>query len=271
MTHLLDDIKWLIELAWKQSASDIYVQSQLLEGVIYLKKSHQMIYIGTISKPTIMCWMRHLLIISNLSLNQTTYPMELMIQHHGRRLRVVISMTIHGIYIHMRPLIDVLSLENILTQQPQLSLIQQFQALKEGHIIIYGQSGQGKTTLLHAILNDLSKNTHNILTYENPIEIINEALCQIEFDAPSNIHHLIKVALRQNFDSIALGELRDQHSELIFTKLINSGHLFLTTCHAQDLISLKYTLKAVCSYLSKPNLFIQVHEKKIIRLDIEHV
>ena len=109
-----------------------------------------------------------------------------------------------------------------------------------GLIIVAGAAGQGKSTTARAILQKLNETTAlRVVTIEDPIEyLFQEDKCQFEqrevgVDTASFADG-IRNAVRQDPDVIFLGEIRDRESILAGMQAAETGHLVLTTLHADS-------------------------------------
>ncbi|MDP2990071.1 MAG: GspE/PulE family protein, partial [Kiritimatiellota bacterium] len=105
-----------------------------------------------------------------------------------------------------------------------------------GIIIVSGPTGSGKTTTLYAALQQLNKSRSNILTIEDPIEYHIPDIGQIQVKPKigltfaSGLRHI----LRQDPDTILVGEIRDLETAEIAVRASLTGHLVFTTLHTND-------------------------------------
>lgn len=104
-----------------------------------------------------------------------------------------------------------------------------------GLLIVCGPTGSGKTTTLYAVLNELNTGTRNIVTVENPVEYRVPEFHQINIDN-NNITFAtaLKTVLRQDPDVVMVGEIRDQETANIAVQAAMTGHLVVTTLHANS-------------------------------------
>lgn len=103
---------------------------------------------------------------------------------------------------------------------------------KNGLILLSGPTGSGKTTTLFSLLNDIKKNAVNIKTIEDPIEYTLKGITQIEVTPKLSFAEILKAVLRQDPDVILVGEIRDEETAKICIKAASTGHLVLSTTHA---------------------------------------
>ena len=107
-----------------------------------------------------------------------------------------------------------------------------------GLILVVGPTGSGKTTTLYSMLNQLNDVEKNILTIEDPVEYelqgINQS--QINYKAGLDFASALRAFLRQDPDIIMVGEIRDHDTAEIAIRASLTGHLVLSTLHANTAV-----------------------------------
>jgi len=103
-----------------------------------------------------------------------------------------------------------------------------------GIILTSGPTGSGKTTTLYSVLNKLNSETVNITTIEDPVEIKIEGINQVQVNAKAEVTFAstMRAILRQDPDIIMLGEIRDIETLEAAVDASLTGHLVLSTVHA---------------------------------------
>lgn len=102
-----------------------------------------------------------------------------------------------------------------------------------GLFIITGPTGSGKTTTLYAVLNELNDVSCNIITLEHPVEYRIADFHQIDIDEQTmTFAKGLRAVLRQDPDVIMVGEIRDFETATIAIQAATTGHLVLSTMHA---------------------------------------
>ena len=127
-----------------------------------------------------------------------------------------------------------------------LDLLQAAMTRDQGLILITGPTGSGKTTTLYALLNSVNAENLNIQTIEDPIEYEIEGLNQTQTDPVHDIDFAqgLRRLMRADPDIILIGECRDEETASAAVNAALTGHLVLTTLHAND------CLRAVSRFIS---------------------
>jgi general secretion pathway protein E len=107
-----------------------------------------------------------------------------------------------------------------------------------GIILVSGPTGAGKTTTLYASVNSLDQTERNILTVEDPVEYRFSNINQIQVNPRSGITFAsgLRSMLRLDPDVILIGEIRDAETANIAIQSALTGHLVLSSIHANDAV-----------------------------------
>lgn len=105
-----------------------------------------------------------------------------------------------------------------------------------GMILVVGPTGSGKTTTLYSLIRILNKPQINIATIEDPVEYKVQGVNQIQVNNDTNLTFAqgLKSIVRQDPDIILVGEIRDNETVEIAVNAALTGHLLLSTFHAND-------------------------------------
>jgi len=131
---------------------------------------------------------------------------------------------------------EVQSLETL--DCPQI--FRQIAALQRGLVLVTGPTGSGKSTTLAAIIDYKNQTEHgHILTIEDPIEFIHESrkclVNQREIDRDTNsFKQALRSALREDPDTILVGELRDLETISLALTAAETGHLVFASLHTRS-------------------------------------
>lgn len=105
-----------------------------------------------------------------------------------------------------------------------------------GMVLVTGPTGSGKTVSLYSCLNILNKEDVNICTAEDPAEINLPGVNQVTMNEKAGLTFAaaLKSFLRQDPDTILVGEIRDLETADIAIKAAQTGHMVLSTLHTND-------------------------------------
>jgi type IV pilus assembly protein PilB len=106
----------------------------------------------------------------------------------------------------------------------------------QGAILVTGPTGSGKTTTLYAALAELNTPDRTIITVEDPVEYELEGVKQVQVNPRTGLTFAsgLRAMVRADPDVIMVGEVRDAETAQISTESALTGHLVLTTLHAND-------------------------------------
>ena len=105
-----------------------------------------------------------------------------------------------------------------------------------GIMLVTGPTGSGKTTTLYSTLKYLSKPEVNIVTIEDPVEMVFEDFNQVSVRPQIDITFAsaLRTVLRQDPDIVMVGEIRDGETAENAVQAALTGHLVLSTLHTND-------------------------------------
>ncbi len=108
-----------------------------------------------------------------------------------------------------------------------------------GMVLCAGPTGSGKTTTLYATLTEISDDTRNVMTIEDPVEYVFPSINQIQTNEQAGLTFAtgLRSILRQDPDVILVGEIRDVETARIAVQSALTGHLVLSSLHATDSVS----------------------------------
>ncbi|MEC8380169.1 MAG: type IV-A pilus assembly ATPase PilB [Myxococcota bacterium] len=230
--------------AIRKNASDIHIEpyeKQLriryrIDGVLY-----------EVMKPPVKlksAIISRLKIMSNLDIAERRLPQDGRIKMkmgRGKEMdfRVSVLPVMWGEKIVMR-LLDKSNLQLDMTklgfEEIELAKFKEATSKPYGMVLVTGPTGSGKTTTLYSTLSELNKSTTNLCTTEDPIEFNLFGINQVQMheDIGLNFASTLRSFLRQDPDTIMVGEIRDFETAEIAVKAALTGHLVLSTLHTND-------------------------------------
>ncbi|MEY2905585.1 MAG: Flp pilus assembly complex ATPase component TadA [Verrucomicrobiota bacterium] len=129
-----------------------------------------------------------------------------------------------------------LDLETLQMPPDIYEYIQEVIEKPNGIFIVCGPTGSGKTTTLYACLNKINTIDSKLLTAEDPVEYEIDGIMQVPVNEAAGLTFasVLRAFLRQDPDRIMIGETRDLETAQIAIQASLTGHLVLTTLHAND-------------------------------------
>jgi type II secretory ATPase GspE/PulE/Tfp pilus assembly ATPase PilB-like protein len=159
----------------------------------------------------------------------------------GRKtdLRVAIMPT-HGGYedmvLRLLPEYQVLKLDQIGMEPENLERFRKVIEQPHGIVLCVGPTGSGKTTTLHAALAHVKGPTMKVWTAEDPVEITQEGIRQVQMHAQIGLtfERALRAFLRCDPDVVMIGEIRDRETADAAVEASLTGHLVLSTLHTNS-------------------------------------
>ncbi len=240
-------LKEILEYAVDLNASDIHIEPQennirirlRIDGVLVEK-------FGRLPKTVLPELIAHIKILAKLRIDETRRPQDgrILVTIKGKKfdLRVATSPTIHGEKAVIRILpknTHILSIEETGMRGKALSDFKKALNVTAGIILITGPTGSGKTTTLSTALHKLNTEGVNIITIEDPVEIVVPGTTQIQVNAQIGLTfaNILRSVLRQDPDIIMVGEIRDKETAELAVQAALTGHLVLSTLHTNNAAS----------------------------------
>lgn len=183
-------------------------------------------------------------------------------------LRVSVLPTVFGERIVMR-ILDrggiSFDLDKLGIPERELKQLEAAVDASQGLVLVTGPTGSGKSTTLYGVLRRLNKPDVNILTAEDPVEFTVEGIGQVQVkdDIGLTFSSALRSFLRQDPEVILVGEIRDRDTADIAIKASLTGHLVLSTLHANDSIGTVVRLQnmGVPGYLVGSSLTLVVAQR----------
>lgn len=151
-----------------------------------------------------------------------------------------------------------------------LNLIHASLALNTGMILSTGPTGSGKTTTLYSYLNIFNEPHHKIITLEDPIEYQLEGITQSQINPKREYTFAsgLRAILRQDPDIVMIGEIRDNETAVTAAQAALTGHLLLSTLHANSALETVARLRNIGlpSYMIAPSLALLMSQRLVRRV-----
>lgn len=131
---------------------------------------------------------------------------------------------------------QIVSLSTLHLSQPCLHFLQNVFNNPQGLFLVTGPTGSGKTTTLHAGLEEILHKQVNVTTIEDPVEYLLEGAAQVQVNEKCGFTFAaaLRAILRQDPDVIMVGEIRDKETAQIALRAAQTGHLVVSTLHTNS-------------------------------------
>ena len=187
-------------------------------------------------------------VLAELDIAERRIPQDgsFRVESGGREidLRVSIMPSIHGEdavirILDKRAMIEAygaLTLEALGFDAPSLATLRTLAQEAYGMLLVTGPTGSGKTTTLYAALTEIHNGREKIITIEDPVEYQLPGILQIPVNEKKGLTFAkgLRSILRHDPDKIMVGEIRDRETAEIAVQSALTGHLVLTTVHANN-------------------------------------
>lgn len=181
-------------------------------------------------------------VISRLNIAERRLPQDgkckLKIRGKSLELRVATIPTVQGECAVMRLLAagSAMPLDKLNLSEINYDKIIELSSHPHGLFLVVGPTGSGKTTTLHAVLGHINLPERKIWTAEDPVEITQPGLQQVQMLPKINFTFAtaMRAFLRADPDVILIGEMRDEETASIGVEASLTGHLVLSTLHTNS-------------------------------------
>jgi general secretion pathway protein E len=233
----------ILSYAFEQRASDIHFEPKRELTLVRLRIDGILHDVHLIPKIVYQAVISRIKLLSGLNLAEKRRPQDGRIKRDqgGREieLRVSTMPTVFGEKAVLRifdPDILLKGVDQLGLPTRDLPKFYEFISRPNGIILVTGPTGSGKTTTLYSVLKHLSKPDVNIITIEDPIEMVFEDFNQVAVKPQIDItfSSALRTVLRQDPDIIMVGEIRDTETAEHAVQAALTGHLVLSTLHTND-------------------------------------
>jgi general secretion pathway protein E len=244
--HIKSAVDHLFSYAFEQRASDIHIEPKRKTSMVRLRIDGVMHTIYNLPKVVHPALVSRVKTLSRLDIAEKRRPQDgrIKVSHDNKdaEIRVSTIPVAFGEKLVLRildPDIIFQDLSNIGFSPESLKVYNGFVSAPHGMILVTGPTGSGKSTTLYSTLKYIATPEKNIITVEDPVEMVHEDFNQIAVQPAIDVTFatILRNILRQDPDIIMIGEIRDLDTARYAIQAALTGHLVFSTLHTNDAIS----------------------------------
>ncbi|MBU0484834.1 MAG: GspE/PulE family protein [Proteobacteria bacterium] len=244
--HVKNAVDHLFNYAFDQRASDIHIEPKRSNSVVRLRIDGLLHIIYKLPTAVHSAIVSRIKTLSRMDIAEKRRPQDgrIKIAHEGKEAEIRVSTVpvAFGEKVVMRILDPDIMFQDLSTigfSKRDYEVYQGFMKSPYGIVLVTGPTGSGKSTTLYSTLKNISSSENNIVTVEDPVEMVHEEFNQIAVQPQVDVTFstILRNILRQDPDIIMIGEIRDLDTAVNAIQAALTGHLVFSTLHTNDAVS----------------------------------
>lgn len=236
----------LFNYAFDERASDIHIEPKRKMSKVRLRIDGILHTIYELPKVVHAAMISRIKFLARLDISEKRRPQDgrIKVNRSGKEAEIRVSTipVAFGEKVVLRILSsDILfqDVKDIGFSERDLGVYQAFMEAPHGIMLVTGPTGSGKSTTLYSTLKNLATPEVNIVTVEDPVEMVHEDFNQIAVQPQVDVTFstILRNILRQDPDIIMIGEIRDLETANNAIQAALTGHLVFSTLHTNDAVS----------------------------------
>jgi general secretion pathway protein E len=241
--HIVAACDHLLRHAFEQGASDIHVEPRRAGARVRYRIDGVLHTMHQLPRPVVPPIVSRLKMMARMDIAERRRAQDGRIKSsHGDReveMRVSVMPTVFGEKVVIRifdPDVLLQDLDQLGFSQAQRTQWDALIRRTHGIILLTGPTGSGKTTTLYSSLKTVADEEVNVVTIEDPVEMVTDAFNQVAVDPRVDVTfaNALRTVLRQDPDIIMVGEIRDLETARHAVQAALTGHLVFSTLHTND-------------------------------------
>lgn len=233
----------IMDYAANNRASDIHIEPLEKALKIRCRVDGVLREVMKLPKSTEPALISRIKILSNLKIDEHRIPQDgqfsIMVGDRPVDLRIAISPTVWGEQVVMRLLDKTgtsIRLEDMGYYGRALKTLRRGLQRPYGMVLTSGPTGSGKSTSMYGMIQEIKKESVNIVTLEDPVEYKIEGVNQIQVNPDVGLTFAtgLRSILRQDPDIVMVGEIRDRETANLAVQAALTGHLVFSTLHTNN-------------------------------------
>ncbi len=242
--HVVSIVDWLLQYAFDQRASDIHLEPRRENGNVRFRIDGVLHTVYEMPTPILGAVISRIKALARMDVVEKRRPQDGRVKTRTPageevELRLSTMPTAFGEKLVMRifdPAVLVRTLPELGFNRRDAATWRELTARTHGILLVTGPTGSGKTTTLYTTLKHLARPEVNVCTIEDPIEMVEPSLNQMQVNPAIGLEFAsgVRTLLRQDPDIIMIGEIRDLETANTAIQAALTGHLVLSTLHTND-------------------------------------
>ncbi|MGB3226058.1 MAG: GspE/PulE family protein [Desulforhopalus sp.] len=245
--HIKTAVNHIFHYALEQRASDIHIEPKRNICMVRFRIDGALHTIYNLPKAVHSAIVARIKFLSRLDIAEKRRPQDGRIkigEKSGKDVEIRVSSipVSFGEKVVMRILDSELMFQKVDTlgfSKRDMEVYNSFISSPHGIILVTGPTGSGKSTTLYSTLKEISTPEKNIITVEDPVEMVHEEFNQIAVQPLIDVTFttILRHILRQDPDIIMIGEIRDHETAAHAVQAAMTGHLVFSTLHTNDAVA----------------------------------
>jgi general secretion pathway protein E len=241
--HIINAVNMLFNYAFDQRASDIHIEPKRAHSQIRLRIDGILHNIHRMPRSVNAAITSRIKTLSRMDIAEKRRPQDGRIKTRFQNRDIELRVSTMPVAFDEKIVIRILDRATLVQDIEELGFASEeaekyrgFIGKSNGIVLITGPTGSGKTTTLYSTLDKLATEEVNIMTIEEPIEMLHEALNQIAVQPQVGLTFAsaLRNIVRQDPDIIMVGEIRDHDTVENAIHAALTGHLVFSTLHTND-------------------------------------
>jgi general secretion pathway protein E len=245
--HIKSAVNHIFSYALDQRASDIHIEPKRNVSMVRFRIDGSLHTIYNLPKAVHSAIVSRIKFLARLDIAEKRRPQDGRIKiGHKIDRDVEIRVSTVPVSFGEKAVLRILDSEMIFQQvdglgfsKRDMSVYNSFITSPHGIILVTGPTGSGKSTTLYSTLKEIATPEKNIITVEDPVEMVHEEFNQIAVQPLIDVTFstILRNILRQDPDIIMIGEIRDHQTAAHAVQAAMTGHLVFSTLHTNDAVS----------------------------------
>jgi len=244
--HVTSAVDHMFNYAFEQRASDIHIEPKREQALVRLRIDGVLHTIYKLPKVVHAAVVSRIKSLARMDISEKRRPQDgrIKVDRGGQEAEIRVSTVPvafgeKAVLRILDPEILFQDVDKIGFSARDLAVYQGFMSAPHGIFLVTGPTGSGKSTTLYSTLKQIATPEKNVVTVEDPVEMVHEEFNQIPVQPHLDVTFstILRNILRQDPDIIMIGEIRDLDTAVNAVQAALTGHLVFSTLHTNDAIA----------------------------------